>query len=572
MVPKRPFNGDADNRLGVLFQGSKRRHTFNNVDLEVMKGLSLDEIVARLEPLFRAVVREEVERVVLPLIQQSERPQMNQTGASTGRGLRLRFVNKLPHTIYTESRLEAEDRSPVQIELVDASTNRRVVSGPLSSIRIEILVLDGDFGKDGQEIWSEQEFNSKVLRQREGKKPLLTGDLNVTLKEGLGCIGEVVFTDNSCWMRSRKFRLGARIVQRVSGEVGITEGRSEAFVVKDHRGEVYKKHHPPGAKDEIWRLERISKGGVLHKRLNSYHIYTVKDFVRLFMANPTGLRKMLGGGISNKIWDMITEHALSCVLEEEELYTYYEAEHGVYLLFNSLFKFIGVYFNDQSYQSEDKLSPRQKLVVEDLKRRAYGNVNALVRIDRRAIVGPSESLTNPQDGSDLKHTDCSVIDQDQSETQLNVDRSSASTSHTYEADSSQQTQLSLSQNYHPMDPFMPVFRNSFRFEEFLPIPHDKDNVWLLDGSVAADQDVVQPHISATWTPSIPSWEQGDDLFFPPINESDTSFIIPPLPTNIGIHVSRIIRPRAGWCKIRAALVMRSVWRCAAARRMGSVSC
>lgn len=162
---------------------------------------------------------------------------MNQTGASTGRGLRLRFVNKLPHTIYTESRLEAEDRSPVQIELVDASTNRRVVSGPLSSIRIEILVLDGDFGKDGQEIWSEQEFNSKVLRQREGKKPLLTGDLNVTLKEGLGCIGEVVFTDNSCWMRSRKFRLGARIVQRVSGEVGITEGRSEAFVVKDHRGE-----------------------------------------------------------------------------------------------------------------------------------------------------------------------------------------------------------------------------------------------------------------------------------------------------------------------------------------------
>lgn len=50
-------------------------------------------------------------------------------------------------------------------------------------------------------------------------------------------------------------------------------------------------------------------------------------------------------------------------------------------------------------------------MVEDLKRRAYGNVNALVRIDRRAIVGPSESLTNPQDGSDLKHTDCSVIDQ-----------------------------------------------------------------------------------------------------------------------------------------------------------------
>ena len=151
--------------------------------------------------------------------------------------MQLHFANKLPSTIFTGSKLEAEDGNAIRIILVDATSQTIVSSGSLSSVKVEIVVLNGDFGADEREDWTEDEFNASVLREREGKRPLVTGDLNVTLVDGVVTVDNVIFTDNSSWIRSRKFRLGARIVQRISGEVTIREARSEAFVVKDHRGE-----------------------------------------------------------------------------------------------------------------------------------------------------------------------------------------------------------------------------------------------------------------------------------------------------------------------------------------------
>lgn len=52
----------------------------------------------------------------------------------------------------------------------------------------------------------------------------------------------------------------------------------------------YKKHRQPSLADEVWRLERIAKDGVFHKRLSSAGIFTVKDFLRLYVADPSSLR------------------------------------------------------------------------------------------------------------------------------------------------------------------------------------------------------------------------------------------------------------------------------------------
>ena len=153
------------------------------------------------------------------------------------RNWQLHFVNKLPSRIFTGSRLEAEDGTPLKIVILDARSKEIITSGPLSSLKIEILVLDGDFGTDENEDWTENQFNSNIVREREGKRPLVTGDLFVTLRSGVCCIDDVSFTDNSSWIRSRKFRLGVRTVPGISNELQIREGRSEAFVVKDHRGE-----------------------------------------------------------------------------------------------------------------------------------------------------------------------------------------------------------------------------------------------------------------------------------------------------------------------------------------------
>lgn len=54
----------------------------------------------------------------------------------------------------------------------------------------------------------------------------------------------------------------------------------------------YKKHYPPTLDDEIWRLKKIAKDGASHKRLSKEGISCVKEFLRLFVTDPSLLRKV----------------------------------------------------------------------------------------------------------------------------------------------------------------------------------------------------------------------------------------------------------------------------------------
>ncbi|KAK8964694.1 hypothetical protein KSP40_PGU006630 [Platanthera guangdongensis] len=92
----------------------------------------------------------------------------------------------------------------------------------------------------------------------------MTGDLQVTLKEGVGTLGELTFTDNSSWIRSRKFRLGLKISSGYCDGIRVREGKTEAFTVMDHRGE---------CRSLYWILE---------------------------------------SGMSNKMWDILIEHVKTC--------------------------------------------------------------------------------------------------------------------------------------------------------------------------------------------------------------------------------------------------------------------
>lgn len=141
--------------------------------------------------------------------------------------LKLRFINSPPPCIFTDSRIEAEDGSPIAIELVDADTNTRVNW----DTRLEIVALNADIT---EESLTTEDFNRSILQSRERRRPLLVGDLTVTLKDGFGVIGsDIVFTDNSSWLKNKKFRLGAKAMEEGGGFVlAITE----AFMCKDHRG------------------------------------------------------------------------------------------------------------------------------------------------------------------------------------------------------------------------------------------------------------------------------------------------------------------------------------------------
>jgi hypothetical protein len=154
-----------------------------------------------------------------------------------GRNLQLQFRSLLALPIFTGGKVEGEQGAAIHVVLLDANTGCVVTSGPESFAKLDVLVLEGDFNKEEDEDWAEEEFESNIVKEREGKRPLLTGDLQVTLKEGVGTIGELTFTDNSSWIRSRKFRLGLRAAPGSCEGIRVREAKTEAFPVKDHRGE-----------------------------------------------------------------------------------------------------------------------------------------------------------------------------------------------------------------------------------------------------------------------------------------------------------------------------------------------
>lgn len=154
--------------------------------------------------------------------------------------LRLIFNKKLSKPIFTSSKVVAGDGQSLQILLVDTSGEGMVPTTLPYPIKVELVVLDGDFPSGETETnWSREEFDKRVVKERTGKRPLLTGELNFTMREGVVPVGEIEFTDNSSWIRSRKFRIGAKVVQIGNNQtsVRIIEAVTESFVVKDHRGE-----------------------------------------------------------------------------------------------------------------------------------------------------------------------------------------------------------------------------------------------------------------------------------------------------------------------------------------------
>jgi hypothetical protein len=132
--------------------------------------------------------------------------------------------------LFTDGKVEGEQGAAIHIVLIDASTGCAVTCGPESSVKLDLIVLDGDFNdEDIDDNWTREKFESRVTKEREGKRPLLTGDLQVTLKEGVGTLGDLTFTDNSSWIRSRKFRLGLKVASGYCEGIRIREAKTQAL-------------------------------------------------------------------------------------------------------------------------------------------------------------------------------------------------------------------------------------------------------------------------------------------------------------------------------------------------------
>ncbi|PWA69148.1 calmodulin-binding protein 60 E [Artemisia annua] len=155
-------------------------------------------------------------------------------------------------------------------------------------------------------------------------------------------------------------------MERMSGYcLKVASGYCFGFAVKDHRGELYKKHYPPALHGEVWRLDRIAKDGALHKKLMKSEVITVEDSLRVLARDPQRFKN-----------------------EESYMYTM-----PIYLtplvLSSTIYELRGL-TTDGQFVPLESLSHNQKLLVDSLVKRAYENWNRVIEYDTKVTTDWSD--------------------------------------------------------------------------------------------------------------------------------------------------------------------------------------
>lgn len=348
-------------------------------ELEVLLIRTVERLIGPLmEHLVRTIVKEKLEFLQENLMTSIKCNCGKQLGTSESRCLQLKFLDKISLPVFTGKKIKGEGCTSIRVALVDSLTGEVVKSGREAKANVELVVLEGDSSGDGGDNWTVENFKNEIVEARKGKKSILKGHTYLNLKEGIGNIGEIYFIHNSGWMKRCKLRLGARVVDDFPGTT-IKATKTESFILKDCRTSLYVKNHPPSLSDEVWRLEKIGRKGAFRKRLSGENITTVKDFLKLLIMNPQRLKKILGAGA--KTWEVITDHARTCMIDDVvHLYYYPNSQQKMGVVFNVVGHAKGL-VKESQYVLIDNLSEKEKGNAQKWVIRAFGHWNEVISFD-----------------------------------------------------------------------------------------------------------------------------------------------------------------------------------------------
>uniref|UniRef100_A0A0E0MHZ9 Uncharacterized protein n=1 Tax=Oryza punctata TaxID=4537 RepID=A0A0E0MHZ9_ORYPU len=288
--------------------------------------------------------------------------------AQYGEVAELRFLNKLKPRLYTQEKIRAADGTAIQIALY--KDNQIVQSGPLSSARIELLALEGDFNDDAPQNWTECMFSQNIARFRKG--PVLGGVCQIKLKNGEASPSDISFVVPSSKSRSGMFILAARVHSSDKAGFRIMEALMDPVVVQVYRNKANKNSDSPKLKDEVYRLKGISKTGTRFEWLKHNGINTVEDMLKALNKNEKKIRtECFKLKKNSEDWKETVEHARKRDLEGNcNLKSYRVEEQHVVLFFNCVHDLVGAQFHD-GYVTKDNFDSDQQDAVNCLKKQAY---------------------------------------------------------------------------------------------------------------------------------------------------------------------------------------------------------
>uniref|UniRef100_J3NA31 Calmodulin-binding protein-like n=1 Tax=Oryza brachyantha TaxID=4533 RepID=J3NA31_ORYBR len=277
----------------------------------------------------------------------------------------LRFLNKLNHLVYTKEKISAEDGKAIKIAIFQ--DNHIVKYGPLSSARIQILALHGNFNNGVPENWTERQFDERIVKSQKGN--VLEGDCQVKLKNGEASLSDISFNIPSGKTETGKLILAARVVSSDRTGLRIMEAVMDPVKVQVYRNKQNRISDRPKLKEKVHRLKGIARNGGRDRRLKNNQIYTVEDFKALNKNEEKIRAECFNVNPDDKQWKATVEHARECDLEGDCNLKSYRVQNVV-LFFNCVHDLVGAEFHG-FYASKDSFSSDQKDAVNSLIKQAY---------------------------------------------------------------------------------------------------------------------------------------------------------------------------------------------------------
>ncbi|XP_044390682.1 uncharacterized protein [Triticum aestivum] len=207
-----------------------------------------------------------------------------ETGGNTRVKLRFVDVDRPEDPIYTGYPVQWLNKKDARVAVFE--NDRQITQGDLSKLQIEILAVHAEFFTErGQADFTKEEFNKQICIHK-GNESVLT---TVNLANGAAYIGSVIFTESS---QRKRLRLTAR-VKGQDLDVRVQEAITDPFVVKVGRSKQNRKSYPPSKEEAVYRLEKISLKGKHCTLLSEKNITTVKQFLRHYYRDESGLQKII---------------------------------------------------------------------------------------------------------------------------------------------------------------------------------------------------------------------------------------------------------------------------------------
>ncbi|KAK1422337.1 hypothetical protein QVD17_25378 [Tagetes erecta] len=316
-------------------------------------------------PLIRQLVKDEIEVAKQEVLISMKKNHGNKSSSSVLKKLKLQFRNKIALPVLTGMPLLGENRSPIEIVMVDALSGQIVKTGAASAAKLEIMgfrVGDHDDDEHDGGGYTYEEIQERVLSERKGRR-VLQGNTRLQLTEGVGFVHKISFTHNSEHTRNGLYRLVAVVVDAAwknEVEVALTE----TFVMKDQRCIYHEKRLCPSLSDKVYRLQQISYNGARYRRMRNAKVHTVNDLLRLLYLDPKQLEDILELKASSKNWDGIVKNAQA----SNGMFLYLdprnELRSGVVLDVKLQLKALIVEPN--MYIAVNQLSEQQKVESQDL--------------------------------------------------------------------------------------------------------------------------------------------------------------------------------------------------------------